>query len=159
MPSPVGHALGGIAAGRPFIGRSRRALWALAALGAAADLDLLVGAHRGVSHSIGAAIITGLVMFAVTRSARWGLAAAAAWGSHVLLDWLGADSWPPIGIPALWPFSDAYYRSPVAIFPSVSRQYWLGWRFVSFNALALAVELLVLLPIAWAVTRAVTARR
>ena len=63
---------------------------------------------------------------------------------------------------ALWPFTDAYYRSPIAIFPSVSRQYWLGTRFVLLNLKAVAVELLVLLPIAWTilrVTRAVTRRR
>jgi hypothetical protein len=57
MPSPVGHALGGIAAGVRFTGASRRALWILAAVGAAADVDLLFGAHRGVSHSIGAAVV------------------------------------------------------------------------------------------------------
>ena len=159
MPSPVGHALGGIAAGAPFVGSSRRTLWILAAMGAAADLDLLVGAHRGVSHSIGAAVAAGLLAWAVARSWRWGVAAGCAWGSHVLLDWLGADNWPPLGIPALWPFTHAYYRSPLTIFPSVSRQYWLGARFLYFNALALAVELVILVPVARAVTRAVTSRR
>ena len=154
MPSPVGHALGGIAAGVRFTGASRRSLWILAATGAAADIDLLFGAHRGISHSLGAAVVAGLLAWAVGRSWRWGAAAASTWGSHVLLDWLGADSWPPLGIPALWPFSHAYYRSPVTIFPSVSRQYWLGSRFIYFNALALAVELLILLPLAWVVVRA-----
>ena len=153
MPSPVGHALGGIAAGVRITGGSRAALWCLAAIGAAADLDLLLGAHRGISHSIGAAIGAGLIAWIVTRSPRWGAASAAAWGSHVCLDWLGADTWPPLGIPALWPFSHAYYRSPISIFPSVSRQYWLGARFMYFNALALAVELLLLLPIAWLAIR------
>ncbi|HTI38627.1 MAG TPA: metal-dependent hydrolase [Vicinamibacterales bacterium] len=153
MPSPVGHALGAIAAGVPITGRSRRALWVLAAMGAAADLDLLVGAHRGISHSVGVALLAGLVTFALTRSPKWAAAGAAAWGSHVLLDWLGADSWPPLGIPALWPFNGAYYRSPIAIFPSVSRQYWLGGRFIYFNVVALAVELVLLLPLAWVVVR------
>jgi hypothetical protein len=60
MPSPVGHALGGIAAGVRLTGNSRRALWTLAGIGAAADLDLLVGAHRGISHSLGAAVLAGL---------------------------------------------------------------------------------------------------
>ena len=149
MPSPVGHALGGIAAGVPIIGRSRAAMWWLAVIGTAADLDLLIGAHRGISHSIGAALAAGLIAWFITRSARWGAAAAVAWGSHVLLDWLGADTWPPLGIPALWPFSSAYYQSPVSIFPSVSRQYWLGARFISFNVKALAVELVILLPLMW----------
>ena len=153
MPSPVGHALGGIAAGVRFTGRSRTNLWILAAIGAAADVDLLLGAHRGHSHSVGAVVAAGLLAWAITSSWRWGAAAASAWGSHVVLDWLGADSWPPIGIPALWPFTDAYYRSPITVFPSVSRQYWLGSRFVYFNLLALTVELLILLPIAWLMVR------
>lgn len=153
MPSPVGHALGGIAAGVPITGRSRAALWGLAAIGAAADLDLLAGVHRGISHSVGAAIVVGAVAWLISRSPQWGLASAAAWGSHVLLDWLGADTWPPIGIPVFWPYSDAYYRSPVSVFPSVSRQYWLGARFLSFNLKALAVEVLILLPLVWLVTR------
>lgn len=153
MPSPVGHALGGIAASVPIIGRSRAAMWWLAAIGAAADLDLLIGAHRGISHSIGAALVAGLIAWLLTRSTRWGAAAAVAWGSHVLLDWLGADTWPPLGIPALWPFSSAYYQSPVSIFPSVSRQYWLGARFVAFNVKALAVELVILLPLMWLAVR------
>jgi membrane-bound metal-dependent hydrolase YbcI (DUF457 family) len=146
--------LGGIAAGVRFTGASRRALWILAAVGAAADVDLLFGAHRGVSHSIGAAVVSGLLAWALARSWRWGAATLCAWGSHVLLDWLGADSWPPLGIPALWPFSGTYYQSPISIFPSVSRQYWLGARFLYFNALALAVELAILLPIAWVAVRA-----
>jgi len=153
MPSPVGHALGGIAAGVPITGRSRAAIGWLAAIGAAADLDLLVGAHRGISHSIGAALLAGLIASLVTRSPRWGAASTAAWGSHVLFDWLGADTWPPLGIPALWPFTEAYYQSPVSIFPSVSRQYWLGGRFIYFNVKALAVELVILLPIVWLAVR------
>jgi len=148
MPSPIGHALGGIAAGWSVAPRrDRAAVWTLAIIGMAADVDLLFHAHRGASHSIGAAVIVGMLVWSVTTR-RWAIAATAAWSSHVLLDWLGEDTWPPIGIQALWPFSDRYYQSPLVIFPSVSRQYWLGWRFVYFNVKALAVELLVLLPIA-----------
>jgi membrane-bound metal-dependent hydrolase YbcI (DUF457 family) len=162
MPSPIGHALGGIAAGWAAAPRHDRiAAWTLAAIGAAADLDLLFHAHRGPSHSLGAAAIVGVVVWcacAVTplrrNARRWAIAAAAAWASHVLLDWVGEDTWPPIGIPALWPFSRAYYQSPIVIFPSVSRQYWRHWDFVAFNLKALAVELVVLLPIVWIVVRA-----
>ena len=172
MPSPVGHALGGIAAGWTLAPRHDRvAASALAAIGAAADLDLLFHRHRGPSHSIGAAFIVGVVVWSAFAAARfrrarsaaarprrdrlgWALAAAAAWASHVLLDWLGEDTWPPIGIPALWPFSRAYYQSPITIFPGVSRQYWPLWDFVFVNLKALAVEVVVLLPIVWIVVRA-----
>ncbi|HEX9366798.1 MAG TPA: metal-dependent hydrolase [Vicinamibacterales bacterium] len=159
MPSPVGHALGGIAAGWIVSPRhDRTAVWTLAALGAAADLDLLIGAHRGPSHSLGASLIVAVIVWASTRSWRWGAAAALAWASHVLLDWLGEDTWAPIGIPALWPFSRAYYQSPLVIFPSVSRQYWRHWELVYFNAKALAVELIVLLPLVAGVVRLASRR-
>jgi membrane-bound metal-dependent hydrolase YbcI (DUF457 family) len=172
MPSPIGHALGGIAAGWNLAPRrDRTAMWTLAAAGVAADLDLLFHAHRGPSHSIGAAVIVGVLVWCVTTvwsgsaaaprcraSLRWGMAASAGWLSHVLLDWFGEDTWPPIGIQALWPFSNGYYQSLVVIFPSVSRQYWLGWRFVYFNVKALAVELVVLLPIAWLIVKLSTYR-
>jgi hypothetical protein len=162
MPSPVGHALGGIAAGAWAAPGSRRAAAWLAALGAAADLDLLVGAHRGPSHSLGAALLAGILVAAVTRSPRWGAAAALAWGSHVLLDWLGQDNWPPLGIEALWPLSSAYFRAAHPIFPAVSREYWLGAEFLARNTRALVVELAILAPIAalaWRVTRSVRRRR
>jgi membrane-bound metal-dependent hydrolase YbcI (DUF457 family) len=126
------------------------------AIGAAPDLDLLVNDHRGPAHSLGAAIIAGLVVWIVTRRAPWGTATGAAWASHVLLDWLGADTRPPIGIMALWPVSTAYFQSPLQIFPAISRRYWLR-EFWYYNAKAVAVEVAILLPIAtlivWAFRR------
>ena len=38
-------------------------------------------------------------------SARLALATGLAYATHTLLDWLGTDASPPIGIMALWPFS------------------------------------------------------
>jgi membrane-bound metal-dependent hydrolase YbcI (DUF457 family) len=119
-------------------------------LGAAPDLDLFLGNHRGWSHSIGAALMAGLVSWLVTRRPRWGAAAGLAWASHVLLDWMGEDTWPPIGIQALWPFSRGWYQAPFVIFPSVSRQYWRD-DFWTLNLKAAAVELAVLLPVVAAV--------
>jgi membrane-bound metal-dependent hydrolase YbcI (DUF457 family) len=156
MPSPVGHALGGIAAGWVLIpceARQRHpvpAAAALAALAVAPDLDLLVHAHRGPTHSLGAALLAGLAVFAVTRSPRWGIAAAAAWSSHVLLDWLGTDTRPPFGLMALWPVSRAYFESTLHIFPAISRRYWLA-EFWYYNLKALAVELCVMVPVTWLV--------
>ena len=59
MPSPVGHALGGIASGL-LVSRQpgHRSFILFAVAGAAADLDLLLPMqHRGASHSIGAALL------------------------------------------------------------------------------------------------------
>jgi hypothetical protein len=70
----------------------------------------------------------------------------AAYASHVLLDWLGSDSSPPIGVMALWPFSRAYYESDLHVFLAISRRYYQGWRFVTQNVLAVSLELMILVP-------------
>jgi membrane-bound metal-dependent hydrolase YbcI (DUF457 family) len=147
MPSPLGHALGGIAIG--WAASDRRNLHAavlIAAVALAPDLDLLVGDHRGISHSIGAAGVAGLLAWAVTRRPRWGLAIGLAWGSHVFLDWLSNDTRPPIGVMGLWPITRDYYKAAIEIFPPVSRR-WGDQRFWSHNFWAVFVELLVMGPL------------
>src|SRR4051812_5338473 len=121
MPSPIAHALAGALAGwtvAPAPQGARRAevrrVAAFAAAGMAADLDLLVGAHSGPSHGLGAALIVGVVLWVSLRSrgirgsVRLALATGLAYASHTLLDWLGTDASPPIGIMALWPLSRNY---------------------------------------------------
>jgi membrane-bound metal-dependent hydrolase YbcI (DUF457 family) len=148
MPSPVGHALGGIAAGWGLApARTVRSTVLLAVAGAAADLDLLVGTHRGPTHSLGAAVLTFVVVALLTRNVRWGSAMSAAWASHVLLDWVGTDTSAPIGEMALWPMTRAYYESALHLFPAISRRYWLA-EFWTYNVKALAIELAILGPIA-----------
>jgi membrane-bound metal-dependent hydrolase YbcI (DUF457 family) len=161
MPSPVGHALGGIAAGwRLMPPQARRSAAFLAAIAIAPDLDLLVATHRGASHSVGAALLAGVVT-AIAWAAfaraplrqyapRVGTAVALAWGSHVLLDWLSNDTRPPIGIMALWPFTHDSYKASIEIFPPVSRRYWES-RFWLYNLRAVAAELLFLGPLTWLV--------
>jgi len=139
---------------------ARRSAAVLAAIAIAPDVDLLVGTHRGASHSVGAAVLAGVaaaVSWAVfarpplRRDAlRAGIAAALAWGSHVLLDWLSNDTRPPIGIMALWPFTHDYYKASIEIFPPVSRRYWES-RFWLYNLRAVVAELLILGPLAWLV--------
>ena len=166
MPSPLGHALGGIASGLLVSRRlDRRTVMLFAFVGAAADLDLLLPLqHRGASHSVGAALL--VLGLAITwqwirrsgLNSRRAVAIAAAYGSHVLLDWLGADGASPRGLMALWPFSHAFYISRLDIFLSVDRRYWLpGFWWVT--TLALGRELLVLGPIAWTAARFTTRRR
>jgi len=169
MPTPVGHALGGMALGWSIAGSGPlRTSWRRAALfgtlGALADIDLLFHAHSTYTHSLGAALLAGIVTFAWSGAGansvgsvsnagagRWArasmaLACGAAYGSHVLLDWLGTDTTPPLGITALWPFSSAFYYSGIDLFPAVDRRYWLpGFWMRDLNAIAW--ELVVLLPI------------
>jgi membrane-bound metal-dependent hydrolase YbcI (DUF457 family) len=130
----------------------------LAAVSIAPDLDLLINNHRGESHSVGAAMIAGLVALAITRRPRWAAAATLAWGSHILLDWLSNDTRPPLGVMALWPFTRDYYKAGIEIFPPVSRHYWES-RFWIYNLKAVVMELLILLPITTLVVRFFRGRR
>jgi len=154
VPSPVGHALGGIAISWAIVPRrNRQAALLLAGIAIAPDLDLLVGTHRAASHSVGAAVIAGVVAaIAAPRlgagsSGRVGLPVALAWASHVLLDWLSNDTRPPIGVMALWPFTHEYFKAAIEIFPPVSRRYWES-RFWIYNLRAVASELVLLAPLA-----------
>jgi membrane-bound metal-dependent hydrolase YbcI (DUF457 family) len=156
MPSPIGHALGGIIAGWSAAPRHDvRTGIVLAAVAIAPDLDLLIGNHRGISHSIGAAFIVGVVAAAAWSAfapaalrrdtLRVALCATLAWGSHIVLDWLSNDTRPPLGVMAFWPFASDYYKSSMEIFPPVSRRYWEA-RFWIYNLRALVFELIVLGP-------------
>jgi tetratricopeptide (TPR) repeat protein len=122
-----------------------------AALGIAPDLDLIVGAHRGPTHSVGAVVLVALATWFVVgrqaRRGRWTIACAAAYGSHLLLDWFGLDTSAPFGIPALWPLSSAYFQAPWPVFLPVSRRIHQPDLFWIPNALAVARELLILVPI------------
>jgi len=161
MPSPIGHALGGIAAGAAV---SRRAGWGsllcFAMLGAMPDADFLLPIqHRGPTHSLGSAVLVFLLAWPTLtwrRPVEWqgasalriALAAAAAWGSHAVLDWLGADSSTPRGVMAFWPLVTSYYVSGLDLFHNISRRYWLSdfWR---VNAVAVIREILLLGPLAF----------
>ncbi len=140
MPTPVGHALAGVAAGFLLAGRgghatapaptwrslaSDRKLLLFAGLGILADIDFLFGVHSAYTHSIGATVVVGGIATVLGRphGPRFALAAALAYGSHIVLDWLGSDSVPPLGIMALWPFSADYFLSDRQWFTSVCRRY------------------------------------
>ena len=162
MPSPVGHALGGIAigylaTGRRPLDRPLVAAVLFAALGTFPDVDVLVeGTHRLYTHSLVAVALAGLTVALAGGATghRLGLSTlrlacvcAAAYGSHVLLDWLGDDRSVPIGIRALWPFTDTYYQSDLRLFPPVERRYWLPG-FWTANLHAIGWEFAVLGPCA-----------
>jgi membrane-bound metal-dependent hydrolase YbcI (DUF457 family) len=154
-----------MAAGWSVGGRPSRPAFGLlcAALGVLPDADLLVGLHSRYTHSIGAAaLVAGLAAAAwpywsrrVEPDAppRWmfALACSAAWATHILLDWLGSDTTPPIGIMALWPFSSGFYQSDLHWFSAISRRYWLP-DFFRMNLLAALREVVMLGPLVVAVT-------
>jgi len=164
MPTPIGHALAGVAAGflvggggattfpavergwltmRKFLLDTRVILFGV--LGALPDIDFLFGVHSTYTHSVGAIVVVGVVSALAGSQVelRSGVAAAAAYGSHVALDWLGSDAVAPIGVMALWPLSSEFFLSERYWFMAVCREYWLAdcwWH----NGSALVHELFVL---------------
>ena len=173
MPTPIGHALGAFAAGwvvagppqppaeraSPAQGESqlvtgqnprflaRAAL--LATIGVAADLDLLFGAHSAYTHSVGAAAVVAILVgiFSRTQRVRLGLAASAAYLSHIAFDLLGQDTSMPLGVMAFWPFSTEHFHSGLDLFFATDRRYWLPGFWVR-NLTAVAWELVLVAPLA-----------
>jgi len=106
----------------------------------APDLDfvpgLLVGRpdafHRGVTHTLGAAVLVTVAAWAIARwrggggtgpregagapapprPGWWAALAAAAYGSHLLVDWVTVDAVPPVGIQMLWPLTASWLHAP-----------------------------------------------
>jgi membrane-bound metal-dependent hydrolase YbcI (DUF457 family) len=173
MPSPLGHAFGGIAVAwlADLVPRSRahRPAWdrasffaraggpftlVCAGLAAAPDLDLSFVMHRTATHSVTAValvtIVAALVTGQVTRRQavlRIALICGAAYASHLLLDWLGIDNNPPRGIQLLWPFSDEWFISGLDLFIQTERRRFFTWSSVRTNLLAMAWETLILVPV------------
>jgi hypothetical protein len=100
------------------------------------------------THSLGAAAIAAAVTLAIMRrrDPRLAVAVFAAWASHVLFDWLGSDTTPPIGVMALWPISSRYYFADAFFFDAITRRYWLEG-FWWHNLLALLKEIVMLGPV------------
>jgi membrane-bound metal-dependent hydrolase YbcI (DUF457 family) len=172
LPSPVGHVLAALAvhtlsAAPDEIALRRRSVIVVAAA-LAPDLDfawrLLDGRnhHQAETHSVGAALIAGVLVALLASVRHWprpaglGLAATMGWMSHVLLDYLGRDTHPPIGLLALWPFQDGYHKFPVPLFLDIGRT--LDLKTLGHNGLALAWEAFVLCPILVAAWRLRNAR-
>ncbi len=133
-----------------------------AALGALPDLDLVLSRHRSITHSVGAILVVSILAIGVTgwvtrkvqsskfkvqSVARVTLMCAAAYGSHLLLDWLGVDTRMPYGLQALWPFSDHWYISGLDLFPQTERREFFSPAALRINLFATAYEAAVMLPV------------
>ena len=137
MALPIAHATAGYLIHR--LGRHRsgfggwpRAL-AFMALANLPDADFLVGFalgspgtfHRGISHTVLAALVIGAVLGALAcrRSKdRWwraSLVFAAVYASHLLVDAFTIDERGPAGAQFFWPLSTAYYIAPVTVFGEI----------------------------------------
>ena len=85
--------------------------------------------------------------FSVERVLRVAMICAAAYGSHLLLDWLAVDRRMPYGLQALWPFSDGWYISGLDLFPQTERRNLLSLATLRINARAMSFETAVMLPV------------
>lgn len=164
MPTPLGHALAGVAiawsaqSARPKLltgGTARGLTIACAGLAVAPDLDLLYPPiHRMVSHSVTAVAAVAAISWLVARRANIQAAGSAAavcglaYGSHLLLDWLGGDTKLPEGIRLLWPFTDAWFISSWSLFRATILGGFFTPRVMMANALAVLQELVILTPFA-----------
>jgi membrane-bound metal-dependent hydrolase YbcI (DUF457 family) len=149
MPSPWGHALGGLFVGLGALPRRDRTILRDLSICAVAaclpDADFLWGRHAMETHSIGAAVLAGVAVLAFTRRRDLAIACAIAWLSHVLFDWLGSDDFPPLGVMALWPFSSDFYFAHAYLFEAISRRFAAS-NFWEQNVWAVVKETLILLP-------------
>ena len=110
-------------------------LAAAVVLANAADLDFLPGVllgrpaefHRGISHTVLAAVVVAAGAALAVRSAgrprpvwrRAGWWAGAVYGSHLLLDFFTTNVVPPHGARFLWPLTARYYIAPVTPLPEI----------------------------------------
>jgi membrane-bound metal-dependent hydrolase YbcI (DUF457 family) len=171
MPSPIGHALAGIAVAwtadlvpgdrawrtappaAPWYPRAGNGLTLLCAgLGAAPDLDLAFAAHRTMTHSVSALVLVGVLAAAFAAYSgrpvvRIALMCAAAYGSHLLLDWLGADYYPPRGLQLMWPINHEWYISGLDLFRQTARLRVFTRGPMLTNIRAILQELAILGPI------------
>ena len=175
MPSPVGHALIGLAAANIVLRQKlyQSVGWLLFVVFAAnaADLDFLPGwlagdinrFHHGISHSIGMAFIFACLCVFISRrfteQSRWVfILALVLYLSHLLADYLGVDRVEPYGAPFLWPLSEQYYLAPLQLFQPIEHGN-LGETSLSVfakifslkNLLAVLIEVIIIGPL-WGVT-------
>jgi inner membrane protein len=171
MPSPFGHALGGLAAAwavdlipgdRAWRTAPESASWfaragngltlACVGLGMAPDLDLAWVTHRTVTHSVGAVAFAGIFAAALAANAqrpigRVALMCTAAYATHLLLDWLAVDLSAPRGIQALWPFRFEWFISDFDLFRQTERRHLWSAATMLKNSKAILGEILILGPI------------
>lgn len=98
------------------------------------------------THSIGAALIAGLVAWMATKDRRLAVVVSLVWFAHPVMDALGDDSSVPRGVMLWWPFSREFYIAPFTIFDSAYRAYWKP-DFWPHNTVAVAKEIAILGPL------------
>ena len=172
MASPIGHAIAGYTVYRATWNKNREdsktLLFLCLLMGIAPDFDffpgILVGQpalyHQGISHSIGFAVISSLILAWLYSFKRgtflgdWGRF-CLSYCSHLLMDFFAPDGRLPFGEPLFWPFDTSHYLGPFQIFrgfhhagsTSASTTEWLAGIFQPSNLVAIGLELMVFTPL------------
>lgn len=142
MASPIGHSLAGIFGFLLILNRddfhkyySSKKLMILAIITAnLPDIDFILGylfyqnfnaIHRQFTHSFLVGFVVCIIIFGCLRFYKkisyyfliwlWGL-----YFSHIFLDMLADDSYPPAGVQCFFPFSSAYFAFPISILGGLS---------------------------------------
>lgn len=137
-----------------------RELWLLLLAANLPDFDfipgLLVGDHslfhRGFSHSIPAALLFALVVYAACRwrrhrhPTRLAVLAFTGYASQLVLDWLSFDPGPVAGIPLFLPFSHEHFMANPTVFLNIERSNLFSSGVIIHNIRAVLLELLILGP-------------
>ena len=166
MPSPIAHAVSGYAIAKglePAKGyrRWRLALYAVF-VAIAADFDFLpqiilgIDTHRGVTHSLGFAIVFSLAIGALANRytafkgfnyLRLCTLVLLVYGSHLVLDFFTQGG---SGIPIFWPISNERFYSAVSLFPAVHHSNGL---FDSIHLLFISFELTYTVLVLWGLSQ------
>ncbi len=163
MPTPIGHSMAGAAIyvastkGKHLL-RSWKWLVVCMVFAALADIDFLPAlfgridianrVHRGPTHTLlFALVISGVVYGTLRILGKPGVVRATSlvflcMASHLILDVLGKDSRPPLGIPILWPLEKQSLKVPVEIFPYLRKDTYAEL-FGPHNIGVLAYEILL----------------
>jgi membrane-bound metal-dependent hydrolase YbcI (DUF457 family) len=168
MPTPVGHALGGIITAS-LLKSNWKKNWLIFALliffAELPDIDFLFGIiegdankyHHQFTHSfvfvlfaalLGSIIINKLGIMHFSKSF---VLFSVAGASHLIFDLLALDTSEPFGAPVFWPFWNGFVISPVTIFSDVHRSSASSAFFPSLFSLhnfkTVLIEVLLLGPI------------
>jgi len=170
MPSPIGHSLAGCAI---YAGTNDnniinwKTLFLYILVANLPDFDFIPGFllgtpnsfHRGVSHSLGFALIfgtaLGLLVARNTTTKRFFkniLIFSGLYFSHIFLDFFSVDTSIPIGEKVFWPVSNEYFSAPFQFFLDIKRSISSNYEFIAtlfsfHNFLAILIEIAVLIPV------------
>jgi inner membrane protein len=165
MPSPIGHALTGIAVNQARPGVFFANKWHEAVffvfLANLPDFDFLPGLltgypnlyHHGIFHSLGAALLVSVAggwLFAMRKRSFRNVTTVVfvMYAVHLLLDFFAGDTKPPYGMPLLWPFSNRFFLAARPIFLNIARssrsEDFFSSLFNRHNLAAVLLETLIL---------------